>query len=382
MPIMAALGNACSASSETDRLPTAEPVDSPTDIPLIEGRLRKPDANGVRLPDGFESRVIAKVDSEVGDSGYKLPLAPDGAATFVDEEIEGGWYLAVNAEAASPDGGASAIRFDPDGNVADAYRITTGTRNCAGGAMPWGTWLSCEEYDNGYVWECDPTKPNSGKVHKAMGKFWHEAAAADPETKTVFLTEDQGDGNFYRYTPKVWPDLSAGTLEVAKVAKSGSVTWLEIPDPQAKKVPTRQQAKGATKFNGGEGLAIDVEARRVYFSTKGDNTIWVHDLKAETIKAYIRGGEKTILSGVDNLWLDTATDTLLVAEDGGDMQIVMITPDLKLKPLCQVVGHDTSEITGPTFSPDRSRLYFNSQRGKDGKGIGVVYEITGPFGAA
>ncbi|MGH2725443.1 MAG: hypothetical protein ACRDKS_00540, partial [Actinomycetota bacterium] len=36
----------------------------------------------------------------------------------------------------------------------------------------------------------------------------------------------------------------------------------------------------------------------------------------------------------------------------------------------------TSEITGLAFSPDGSRLYFNSQRAF---GLGVTYEVTGPF---
>ena len=38
------------------------------------------------------------------------------------------------------------------------------------------------------------------------------------------------------------------------------------------------------------------------------------------------------------------------------------------------------EITGPAFSPDGSRLYFSSQRGKTGRNEdGITFEITGPF---
>jgi hypothetical protein len=37
-----------------------------------------------------------------------------------------------------------------------------------------------------------------------------------------------------------------------------------------------------------------------------------------------------------------------------------------------------SEITGPTFSPEGSRLYFSSQRGFV---LGITYEVTGPFRA-
>ena len=74
---------------------------------------------------------------------------------------------------------------------------------------------------------------------------------------------------------------------------------------------------------------------------------------------------------------------ILVAEDGGDMQMVVIDSQGNIAPLLQVTGQDESEITGPAFSPDGSCLYFSSQRGSDlfnsGKGFGITYEIRGPF---
>ena len=83
-----------------------------------------------------------------------------------------------------------------------------------------------------------------------------------------------------------------------------------------------------------------------------------------------------ILKGVDNLTVSCCGD-VLVAEDGGDMEIVAILPGGALKPVVQVTGHPNSEITGPAFDPSGTRLYFSSQRGS-GNG-GVTYEITGPF---
>ncbi len=81
---------------------------------------------------------------------------------------------------------------------------------------------------------------------------------------------------------------------------------------------------------------------------------------------------------MDNI-TGNAAGELLVAEDKGDMQIVAITAD-KVVPVLQVVGHNSSEITGPALSPDGSRLYFSSQRGKTGLvEDGVTFEITGPF---
>jgi secreted PhoX family phosphatase len=63
-----------------------------------------------------------------------------------------------------------------------------------------------------------------------------------------------------------------------------------------------------------------------------------------------------------------------VAEDPGDLQIVALTASGGVRPIVQVTGTPGSEITGPAFSPDGTRLYFSSQRSP-----GRTYEVTGPF---
>ena len=57
-----------------------------------------PDANGLLLPEGFTSRVVATSGKLVEGTRYEWPPFPDGASTFADEEIEGGWYLVSNHE--------------------------------------------------------------------------------------------------------------------------------------------------------------------------------------------------------------------------------------------------------------------------------------------
>jgi uncharacterized protein len=60
--------------------------------------------------------------------------------------------------------------------------------------------LSCEEYDWGHVWECDPTGATRARRRRAMGAFAHEAAAVAVDGR-IYLTEDRKDGGFYRFTP-------------------------------------------------------------------------------------------------------------------------------------------------------------------------------------
>lgn len=340
------------------------------------------DANGVWLLPGFTSRIIAKGDEQIPGTGRRYGIFPDGAATFVDQAVLGGWYLAVNHEVPGGGGGVTSIRFAPDGTVVDARSICANTSmNCAGGATPWGTWLTCEEWDGGYVWECDPTGVAPARRHRAMGAFAHEAAALATDGR-FYLTEDRPDGGFYRFTPVAAGDLSDGLLEVATGSAPGPVSWVEVPNPEPAflQTPCRRQVPGTIEFDGGEGIAAD--GGLVWFTTKGDERVWEYDTVSDQVRLRYQAGGASELSGVDNLWIDRASGGLLVAEDGGDMQVVLLRPDNAVEPVVQLPGQDISEIAGPCFSPDGQRLYFSSQRGPVGSAglpLGITYEVTGPF---
>lgn len=339
------------------------------------GALGAPDANAIRLPEGFSSRVIARGGERVG--GYVWHEAPDGGACFPTDDD--GWVYVSNSEIGGGDGGVGAIRFDRDGEIVDAYRICSGTsRNCSGGPTPWRTWLSCEEVDTGRVWECDPFGEEEARVLPALGVFTHEAAAVDPGHEHVYLTEDAPDGRFYRFVPDDYPSLDSGALQAAAVSEDGSVRWLDVGDPSGRSRPTRRQARGSTRFIGGEGTWFD--AGVVYFTTKGDDRVWAYDTRTERM-SLVHDPETTRgtpLRGVDNVTGSDRSGDLLVAEDGGNLEIVIITPSGEIAPLLAVTGgaHDGSELAGPGLDPSGTRLYFSSQRGF---GRGITYEISGPF---
>jgi secreted PhoX family phosphatase len=349
------------------------------------GPLQDPDENGLRLPMGFTSRVIARSGQAVGSTDYVWHNAPDGGAVFTTDD--GGWIYVSNSETFPQlGGGAGALRFSAAGENVDAYRILADTTlNCAGGSTPWGTWLSCEENPVGQVWECDPLGVRDGVARPAMGLFQHEAAAIDDANQHAYLTEDVGDGRFYRFVYDAPGDLSAGELQVAQVlgdGPEGTIEWHALPDPSAASEETRYQVAESTPFDGGEGIWNHEGV--IYFATKGDNRVWAYDTATSmlTILYDAATSSNPILKGVDNLTVTPAGD-VVVGEDGDDMQVVAVTANGSVVPLVQVTAQDGSEITGPAFGPSLQRLYFSSQRGADGADLlgrsGITYEVSGPF---
>jgi secreted PhoX family phosphatase len=136
----------------------------------------------------------------------------------------------------------------------------------------------------------------------------------------------------------------------------------------------------------------------VYFTTKGDNRVWRYRPATETVDLLYDAADAAnqpdpVLTGVDNVIVSRSGD-VYVAEDGGNLEVVVITPDNVVAPVVRATGRrhgfdnplpppfseipTESEISGLAFSPSGRRLYFNSQRGNV---LGITYEVRGPFRA-
>jgi secreted PhoX family phosphatase len=377
-----------------------------SNIPALAGTLREVAVDNdpqtrMRLPAGFRVRQVAHTGQPALAGGsYAWHGSPDGGATFATDD--GGWIYVSNSEMGERGkGGVGALRFAADGTLVDSYPICSGTtNNCAGGPTPWNTWLTCEEMEDGLVYECDPSGRREATARPALGRFKHEAAAVDPQRGVVYLTEDIEDGNFYRFVParrdaSGRPDLTEGQLQVLVAdgedpLRTRPVRWetvgnplprIDAADPARRETPTRHQVGGATRFDGGEGCWYHEGI--VYFTTKGDNRVWAVDCAGDTLDLiYDKATQQAFNPGiddVDNLTVSAGGD-VIVAEDGEEMRLVVVGPEITPFELVNVVGQRGSEIAGPAFSPNGERLYFSSQYGVAGDHTdGRIYEVRGPF---
>ncbi|WP_333736292.1 alkaline phosphatase PhoX [Streptomyces sp. IBSBF 2806] len=355
-----------------------------------------PDPAGIlALPAGFRYRVVTYSGRTKLESGEITPSNHDGTAAFCgprgatllvnNHELKGpraGWQYPVpltegHVYDPAAAGGCTVVEVRPGGHVAEWVGIAGTSTNCAGGATPWGTWLSGEETedkagqngmtkDHGYIFEVDPADRRANRDPrpvKAFGRYAHEAVVIDPKHGHAYLTEDASgpNGLLYRWTPPAGfrhgrgklrtLAADAGVLQAFKCFDSGGkfvddlsratkigtvygVDWVDVPDRDAKSVSVRKQfAAGqvtrARKLEGmwwGDGGAYVVSSyARDESPVQHDGAVWFYDPKRRTLTLKVLLGVNPdpsadgAFDGPDNITV-SPYGGLVIAEDGEGVQ--------------------------------------------------------------
>ena len=242
----------------------------------------------LHLPEGLRYRSFHDTDGPpvILDDGSRLPGRHDGMGSFVgsngdnvlirNHELNGSGTAfgdVDNAYDTAALGGCTTTVVSDVGVVRQAWTSLNGTMmNCAGGQMPWGAWITCEETVNGpdvgpdftgasnvllkkphgYIFEVPVDGISGGEPVTAAGRFAHEAVAFDPGEGILYLTEDNFafPSGYYRYIPPSNPMATGhlqdgGRLQMLKVAgvpnahlearqvagTTYPVEWVDIEDP-------------------------------------------------------------------------------------------------------------------------------------------------------
>lgn len=365
----------------------------------------------IALPRGFEYLTFGRT-GDLMDDGIATPSSHDGMAAFRRGDLvhvvrnhergPGAAYATGMTYNPAAGGGTSTLVFDPDaGRLVGSYASLAGTiRNCAGGPTPWGTWLSCEETTDvvagqrhGYVFEVPADGTSNGEPIVGLGRFSHEAAAVDPVTGIVYLTEDATPSGLYRFVPTTPGDLAAGgqlqMLAIGDVPVQtythtgprsyGHVTWvdIDIPDPAPGAAGTVREgiAKGGASFERGEGIWYGNE--RIYFvSTSGGPSrgqVFALDPATDELELIFHSPDLETLDSPDNICVSPRGGIVLCEDGSGQEYMHGLTPDGSIFRFAEnLMGG--SEWAGATFEPKSgSWLFANLQS------PGITFAITGPW---
>jgi len=367
-----------SAANEVDLGPLGPVVDQ------RDGKVR------LWLPEGLQYRSFHDTDGPpiFLDDGSRLQGRHDGMGAFPGSR--GDNVLIRNHEINNPGvafgdptnaydvmarGGCTTTVVSDVGEVRQAWTSLNGTMmNCAGGRMPWGAWISCEETVNGpdvgpdftgasnipltrphgYIFEVPVGGTSGAEPVTAAGRFPHESVSFDPDGGILYLTEDNFafPSGFYRYVPPSDPMTvgylaDGGQLQMLKVAGVDNahlegtqvagttypVEWVDIADPNPQfpytlgvPAPTTNdqaltyvgnqgRALGAAGFSRLEGQVFD--RGTVYFtSTQGGGA-------AETGPELIAGYG----NGTGQVWAYSPGDSTLTCAFQSPSNAVLDFPD-------------------------------------------------------
>jgi secreted PhoX family phosphatase len=326
-------------------------------------------------------------------------------------------------------------------------------RNCAGGRTPQGTWLSCEEttettrsadgaqtFTHGWVFEVPAFGTSDAQPILGMGRRAHEAAAVDPRTGIVYLTEDNTPGGVYRFIPRHRYDYRrGGRLEMLKIAgrpnanlrgsapvggggapypvpvgKPLDVEWVPIDDPEnleSESNVAQGLAKGGADFRRPEGIWYG-DGNMYFVSTdggqNGNGMVFELNLRKQQLTLIYDSPTANELDNPDNLTVTPRGGLLFCEDNSGSPQfeidgvsterLVGFTPEGEIFTFATNLIDFSGTLPtsmGPYTRPNNALVFNSNYRANEWAGAtfdrsgewlfvniqtpGVTFAITGPW---